>query len=545
MHAPRRQTSGISHDTRGFVHRHAVIGLFLIALFSNAAASVFNILYNDLLIARYYLDAPQHAAFWKMVSFYNFVAYPICLGIVIALLRPLATARRLMAVGAPLTPSLLHRCQRLLINLPFYQVCLNFAGWMVGIVAFPLGIGLLGGWNGIGGIAGQFAISFVVSAFIATVQTYFILEAFLFTYLYPDFFREDRPADMMGPGLFQIRFAQRLTLYWTSVALMPLVAVLAVVLNIPTGPDLEGRMESLRPLALGVGIVGVLSSAVIGMVVSRTLMSWVRSHTEATEQIALGNFDYRISEKRPGEFGRLTDRVNDMAAALARARQVRETFGQMVGPEVRDSVLDRYADGLGGEVEDITVVFVDLRGFTQRSASETPERVFELLNHFFTLSFTAMHQQCGHVNKFLGDGMMVLFGVPHTLDDHADRAVMAALDLVRRLNGFNDQLILMKQQPLAVGIGIHSGPALVGCSGAAMPGTNGRRVRKEFTALGATVNLAQRLEQLTKVCGGPILMSEATRRRLVRELPLTELGRQQVSGCEGGVVVFRVEAGSS
>ncbi len=522
------------------IRRHPIAALFLLAVLSNLAGSVFSVLYNHGLIVGHYLDDAQRAAFWQTVGVYNGVAYPACLFLMLRLLLPLARCLRRLRNGEAVPAGTLVRCQRLLVNLPFYQMCINFTGWLPGAAVFPVGVGLLAGWDGVGALVGPFAVSFAVSAFLTTAQTYFLVEAFLFRYVYPDFFRDDRPAEISGRGVLRITFRQRMTLYWVAVALVPLVALLAVVLEFPSGQDQGGRLADLRRLALGVTAVSVVSSAVIGAVVGRTLLTWLRDHTEATERIAHGDYDHRIAEKRPGEFGRLSDRVNDMAAALGRGRRMRETFGQMVGPEVRDEILERWPDGLGGEVEDVTIVFVDLRGFTRRSARETPQRVFELLHDFFTLCFAAVHAQRGLVNKFLGDGLMAIFGAPSACPDHADRAVAAALDLVRRLNVYNGELAQEGQPPLAVGVGVHSGPALVGCVGGTLPATNQQRVRKEFTALGATVNLAQRLEQLTKTCGGPILLSESTRLRLMREVPATCLGPQAIQGCEGGVVVYRL-----
>jgi adenylate cyclase len=519
--------------------RYPLVAFLLLAILSNAAGSAFSILYNDWLIVRHYL-APhpsQADAFWRTVWVYNLVAYPACVAVVAHLLRPLARCRRQLRGGGPVAPGLLLRCQRRLVNLPALQVGINFLGWIPGAVVFPLGIGLLGGWDDIGAIWWQFAVSFLVSALLTTVQTYFVLEAFLFKYVYPEFFREDRPAAIEG-GVLRISFRQRMILYWMAVSLVPLTALFVVQLNCT--PEHSLWLDDLWRLAVGVAVVGVVSSAVIGAVTGRTLLTWMKAHTAATEQVAAGNYDHRIEEKRPGEFGRLTDRFNDMAADLARARLIRQTLGQMVGPEVREEVLERYP-GLGGEVEDVTVMFIDIRGFTRRSAGEPPDRVVDLLNRFFTLSFLAVQRHGGHVNKFLGDGLMALFGTPRPCDDHADRAVAAALDLLAELWRLNDELKRDGQAPLTVGIGIHTGPALVGCIGATLSTEGGRdRVRKEFTAIGETVNVAQRLEQLTKTCGGPILVSEATRQRLRKTVALTRLGEQELPGCQGRVTVHVV-----
>jgi adenylate cyclase len=534
-----RPESDCATARRGLLARHPLVGFFVLAILSNAAGSVFSILYNDWLIVRHYLTPRQVDAFWRTVWVYNLVAYPLCLALMASLLRPLARCRARLCAAGPVSPGLLARCQRRLINLPGLQVCINFLGWIPGAVVFPLAIGLFGGWDNIGAIWLQFAVSFLVSALLTTVQTYFLLEAFLFRYIYSDFFREDRPADVTG-GVLRITFRQRMILYWVAVALVPLAALLVVVLNCTE--EHSDWLSDLRRLALGVMLVGIVSSAVIGAVTGRTLLSWMKAHATATDQILAGNYEHRIEEKRPGEFGRLTDRFNDMAAALARARVIRETLGQMVGAEVREEILDRYP-GLGVEVADVTVMFMDIRGFTRRSAVEPPELVVDLLNRFFTVALVAVCRHGGHVNKFLGDGLMALFGVPRACEDHPDRAVAAALDLLAELPRWNDELKREERMPLVVGIGLHTGPALVGCIGATLDADDGGRVRKEFTAVGATVNLAQRIEQLTKRCPGSLLISDAVRQRLRAAVSATCLGPQELGDPGARLVVHRIDLG--
>src|SRR5262249_45997645 len=149
-----------------------------------------------------------------------------------------------------------------------------------------------------------------------------------------------------------------------------------------------------------VAVFSFLCSGLLTLLVGRNLVSWVESHSAATEEIVLGNYDVRIGEKRPDEFGRLSDRFNDMALALARARVKQESYGQILPADLHYE-LERFP-GLGGESRDITVMFADIRGFTRRSAGQPPEKVVSLLNRFFTLVYTAVEAQGGYMNKFLG-----------------------------------------------------------------------------------------------------------------------------------------------
>jgi adenylate cyclase len=521
-----------ARQPQGWFHRlaqeHPILMMFGIAILSNAAGSVFNFFYNVQLIVARDMKAEQQAVFWNVASpAYNLLAYGSCVGIMVYLIWPLMACRRKLRAGETVPPAVLAFCRRRVVNLPFLQVCVNFLGWIPGAVIFPWLVCALGGNDNDNAsvIWGQFIISFVVSAVLTTVQTFFILEWFLINYFYQDFFQDARPADVVG--VIRIPFRVRLLLLWSAVAIMPLVAVVAVALN------------NLGWVAGVVGGVGALSGGLIFWIVGRDLHNWVNTHDQATQQIAQENFDVRIQGKRPDDWGRLSDRFNDMAVALGRARQLHQTFGHFVGPETRDEIVDRYSSGeLEGELREVTILFADIRGFTRRSSGEAPERVLELLNRFFTLARLAVVEKKGEVNKFLGDGFMAIFGAPRPKPDHADLAVASALDLLARLECFNRELMAQGQAPLAVGIGIHSGPVVVGFIGASSG--EGKLQRIEYSAIGETVNLCQRIEQLTKKCCGPILISEQTRSRLRQEIRLEALGPQEVPGSALPVVVYRV-----
>ncbi|HEV3257923.1 MAG TPA: adenylate/guanylate cyclase domain-containing protein [Gemmataceae bacterium] len=536
--APVESRPGRYAALLAFADRWPFPMLFLLIVLSNGSGSVFNIAYNNYLIIRY-LEEDQKQAFRQLLPVYNVVAYPICLTLAIVwLFRPLARCLDELRGGRPVRPAHMERCRYLLVNLPYYQVCLNVLGWAPGAVVFPLGICLLGGWENADYIWIQFFVSFFVSTLLVTTQTFFSVEWFLVRVLYPEFFRDARPADVVG--VRHVPFGVRLGLFWFTVTFVPMAALLTVALNFTAA---KRDFNELRGLAIGVFIVAGGSAALIAWMVGENLRRWLSAHSQATEQIAMGDDEIRIRELRHDEWGKLTDRFNEMAAALGRARYVRETFGQFVGVDLLEEILDVYR-GLGGDVQTITVMFADIRGFTQRTAGEAPERVVELLNRYLTLAVGAIEdpETGGLVNKFLGDGFMALFGAHRRHADHADRAVRAARQLLAQVNQLNGQLVADGQAPLAIGIGIHTGPALVGCIGATMKDHTGRqRLRKEFTAIGETVNLSQRLEQLTKTCGGPVILSEQTRACLREPARLIDVEPQCVPGFEQPIKVYRLD----
>jgi adenylate cyclase len=503
--------------------------LFGLAVFSNIAASLFSIGYNHQLIVSG-LNPDQKQAFWKIVIGNNLVMFSICMGLMVLLFQQLYLCRRDIVAGQRVSRERLVSCQRLLINLPFWQLCINLLGWLPGTVVFPLGICLLANWQDAEMIWTGFAASFLVSAFMATVLTFFLMEAFELRFLFEDFFPNDRPAET--PGAIRIPLRHRFLFYWFGVAVVPLLGLLSVTLHPSAGSN--------PGLAVLIALLALVNSAILGAVTGRTMLGWVESQAKGTDEIALGNFNYRIPLKRPGDLGKLTDRFNDMAEALRQGRHVRDTFGQFVSPELLDNILQ--GEILGGKVQEITVLFADIRGFTRRTAGQDPKKVVDLLNRFLTLSVAAVEENGGWVNKFLGDGIMGLFGAPLLTADHADLAVAAGCDLLARLDQLNLELTQEGQPPLQVGIGLNSGPALVGSIGATVHLPNGQtRTRREFTAIGETVNLAQRIEQLTKVCTGPVLLSGETFRRLKHPVATIDRGPQQVPGAEKPLLIHCIE----
>ena len=510
--------------------RFPFLGLVAAILVSNLAGSFFNFFYNTQLIVRY-LDPAQEEAFHNVaLPMYNLLAYPAAMGVFFYKMWPTIVCLGKLRRGEPVEPALLELGRRRLVNLPLLQLVVNPIAWLPGAIIFPLIVTTFGDAEQAGWIWRQFVLSFLVSTVFTTVQTFFVLQAYLTAYLYPVFFKDTRPETV--PGIWRIPFTIRLVMLWGAVALMPLVALLVVALNFP-------ERTLLILFASSLVVVSALSGGGIFYLIGRDLWQWMQQQTAATAEVAAGNFDVRIEQPRPDEWGRLTNRFNDMAASLAEAWESHETLGQLVSPAVRDRILRRM-HGFEVEEQEITVLFVDIRGFTPRCAGADPARIGALLNRFLTLALQSIEEKGGYVNKFLGDGVMALFGATHKQADHADLALASARELLRRLDELNTELALQGEAPLAVGIGIHTGIALVGCFGATVRGDAGQTLmRREFTAIGETVNLCQRIEQLTKKCGGPILFSAGTKTRLAKGGAFDCVGPQDLPGASEPMIVYR------
>ncbi|MEO6576442.1 MAG: adenylate/guanylate cyclase domain-containing protein, partial [Polyangiaceae bacterium] len=179
---------------------------------------------------------------------------------------------------------------------------------------------------------------------------------------------------------------------------------------------------------------------------------------------------------------------------------------------------------------EVTVLFSDIRDFTRLSESMPPREVLELLDGYFSHMARIVHAHEGLVNKFLGDGMLAIWGVPERNDDHAALALRAALDMRRTLEELNAVRVRKSQPPLRIGIGVHSGLVAAGMLG----GPD----QHEYTVIGDAVNLASRIEGLTKQLQSDILVSEACWQRVDGRFDGTRVSEELVKGREAPVVVY-------
>lgn len=223
---------------------------------------------------------------------------------------------------------------------------------------------------------------------------------------------------------------------------------------------------------------------------------------------------------------------------LERAR-VHDVFCRFMPEHVVDDVLERTHDDLrlGGVSTVGTVMFTDLRGFTTFSENRSPELVIDALNRYFDETSDAILEHGGTLVAYRGDGFLAAFGAPIEVDDHADRALATARDMVDvRLARFNEWLRANGLgNEVRMGVGLNSGPF--------MSGNVGSLRRLEYTVHGDVVNTASRIEGLTKTLGGPILMSDSTRAALLCPPDdLRSVGEAEIRGRQSAVTLWTVDA---
>ncbi|MBU0689683.1 MAG: adenylate/guanylate cyclase domain-containing protein [Gammaproteobacteria bacterium] len=356
--------------------------------------------------------------------------------------------------------------------------------------------------------------------------------------LYADMQREkrQRPADELkdkiviigtaATGMHDVRVTPLASLY-------PGVEMLATAIdNLKNGRAMR-RADEGFPSGLALLLIGVLSIVFMrgmnalkvgqGMVLVTVLML-------LAEYFAVGNL-MLLPVLSPLLLVWLAYVAFALRAYL-RERKSREQavqlFSRFVNPHVVQELVAHGGLSRQGESRQITILFSDIRGFTTLSEKRTPEQVVELLNRYFSLQVEVVFRHGGSLDKFIGDCIMAFWGAPLDDPDHAKHAVEAALEMGEVLQKFKKELG-EEDATFDVGIGIHSGPAVVGLIGSEQ--------RREYTAIGDTVNLGSRIEGLTKGVSR-ILVSRETMQACGDAFEFQSFGSFKVKGREQEVELF-------
>ncbi|HSO18174.1 MAG TPA: adenylate/guanylate cyclase domain-containing protein [Desulfosarcina sp.] len=322
----------------------------------------------------------------------------------------------------------------------------------------------------------------------------------------------------------------------TVVGMMALTILLMVLLDVYYLID---RSQSQPEVYWGIfkevvfALVVLLGIALV--IVQRyaaNLRAVLDAQLAAMDDISRGNLEKDVPVLSDDEFARIAERTNQMLLGLKERDFCRSSFDQYVSPEISRKILDKRI-APDGEILDVTVLFCDLRDYTNFAEKHGPEMVVTVMNRYFSLMEAVVRRHGGVVLQFIGDEIEAVFGAPEVDAKHPAHAVAAAMEMRRELDRFNAERRQQGEPEIRHGIGIHSGPVLAG--------NVGSERRKTYTLLGDTVNLASRLQVLNKQLATDILISGETRKRIGdADFPLRDRGRHAVKGKAETVHVFAV-----
>ncbi|OGT21238.1 MAG: hypothetical protein A2V90_09115 [Gammaproteobacteria bacterium RBG_16_57_12] len=246
-------------------------------------------------------------------------------------------------------------------------------------------------------------------------------------------------------------------------------------------------------------ILMVILGFVISLILGKRLTRPIHRLIAASRAITAGDYKFRFEDKRKDELGALMSSMNEMTAGLLRKEQVEQIFSRYVSPKVAKEVLKNLSQvRLGGRHVNASVLFADIVGFTSISEDLSPEEVNALLNEYFSYIAQVAQYYSGHIDKYIGDCVMLVFGVPEEDSQHTAHALYCAIMIRKLVAAINERRTASGQKTVQFRIGVNSGFMLAGNMGASD--------RMEYTVVGDAVNLASRLSSAAGA--GNILISE-------------------------------------
>ncbi len=404
--------------------------------------------------------------------------------------------------------------QQIVLRAPLRLFLVQVALWLGAA-------GLFGGLNSVySGLLGvQVAITVAITGVTTAACSYLLAERILRSAA-ARALSDGMPERLAVPGV-----ATRAVLAWGLGTGLPVIGLVAVGISQLTGEN-RATPSQLAVAMVALGGIGIAVGVLAVTLAARASADPLESVRRALGRVQGGEFAVRVPVYDGTQIGQLQLGFNQMVAGLAERERIREMFGTYVDTEVADYILQEGGTLEGEEVE-VTIMFIDVRNFTGFAERTSARNVVAAMNRLFEGIVPIIHDHGGRVDKFIGDGLLAVFGAPRRLSDHADRALAAAIEIDGRMRSASPA-------ELEGGIGLNSGVVIAGNVGAVG--------RLEFTVIGDAVNVASRVEAATRQTGDSVLVAERTRELLTDpHAPLVERVGVALKGKRDTVRLYALE----
>lgn len=442
---------------------------------------------------------------------------------------------RLLRAGRAPSDELRARTQRKIMNSPYFGAYLSMAIWL--LAAFIMSA--LRFSDPVTNEASSSALFNAFRVFVGVVVSGVATSSIVF-FSFEAFYRPLLPLVFPKGGIAAVRGVLRLNLRRRLLFSFFLVGVVPVVMvglvfyykAFSLAQNQTGALSNIFYVIAFVVLASIGLAIILSRLVSESVVRPVQAMQKATALVKEGDLNTEIPVTSNDELGSLEESFNLMLEGMRERRLLKETFGKYVSQEVRDEILAGRIN-LDGESKEVTLLFTDLRDFTPLVEATPPKTVVKIINDYFQEMAQSVKDQQGLVLQFVGDEIEAVFGAPLALDNHADRAVSAALDMRKRLGALNRKLQAQGLKPLRHGIGIHTGTVLAGNIGSSD--------RLSYALVGDAVNLASRIQGLNKLFGTDILISARTKEALGQAPALERMPEAEVKGKSRPVQVYAVQ----
>jgi adenylate cyclase len=369
---------------------------------------------------------------------------------------------------------------------------------------------------------------------VTTLILYFVLEDAWRTYI-PKFFPEGYLSRVKH--VFKLNVQKRLLIVFLGITLIPLPILGMAVYSKMMALHMADAITRARIMSsLVKELIFIVSDSlaiclVLAYFLSKSISKPLLHIKDAIKSVENNNLDARVEIVSNDELGDVAEGFNLMIKSMRESHHIKESFGKFVSREVMDEIIAGKTS-LDGEMKRATLLFSDLRNFTPLVEKNHPKHVVAIMNQYFNEMTLAIKSHKGLVLQYVGDEIEAVFGAPVSIDDHPEMAVKAALEMRKRLGALNMRLKQQGFEPLSHGIGIHSGAVLAG--------NIGSEDRMSYALVGDTVNVASRIEGLTKPYKSDIIISQTTYNLLTESYDTDQLASVKVKGKEDEIIIYKL-----